>query len=271
MTIETMHFQKVRFLIYQSFKTTSIVDRRDTTTLKFLRDYEGVLSEHNAQNSNQNNLEKPFMWFDAFEKKSCLPCCSGSKTNSTSLEFELVCVRWNIASLLAYLGGKALENEPTDEQLKQSVSYFQEAAGIFSALRAFGSIFRVENATNDMEDETLAALEKYCLSGAQAAYMVKITSNQTKAKLAHGAYHLLTAVSGDCPISIIDDARHKSKFFLSNAHFYQGKHDAEEAKHGLVVARYKKALDISESIKNVSLVKLFFVEINIILAECVLH
>ena len=246
-----MHFQKVRFLVCESFKTTFIVDRRDTTTLKFLRDYEEVLSEHIAQNSDQKHLEKPFVWFDAFGKKSCLPCCSGAKTNSTSLEFELICVRWNIASLLAYLGGKALENEPTDEQLKQAVSYFQEAAGIFSALRAFGSIFRVENATNDMEDETLAALEKYCLSGAQAAYMVKATSNKTKAKLAHGAYHLLTTISGDCPINIIEDAKHKSQFFLSNAHFYQGKYDAEEAKHGLVVARYQKALDLSESIKKV--------------------
>ena len=222
--------------------------------MKFLRDYEEVLIEHKTKDLNQ---KKPFVWFEAFEEKSCLPCCGGVKTSSTSLEFELACVRWNVASLLVHLGGKSLENEPTDEQLKESVSHFQEAAGIFSALRAFGSTFRVENATNDMEDDTLVALEKYSLAGAQAAYMTKVTANQTKAKLSHGAYHLLTSVAGDCPINIIEDARHKSKFFLSNAHFYQGKHDAEEAKHGLVVARFQKALDISLSVKDVSCIKQF--------------
>ena len=217
-----------------------VVDRRrDVILLDFLRDYEKRLTEESL------TCEKSFVWFDAFAKRRLSTCCMSARFETKSVQVELACTRWNLASLLLYLAGDSLVDEPlSDDELKTIVDQFQEAAGIFTALRATMTQLRMDQITNDMEDDTLAALANYSLSGAQATLMAKATSAHVKAKLACGAYELLESIRNysECPRQMLDDVTNKTLYFQACAQFYQSNKDRDDGKHGLVIARRQNAL-----------------------------
>ena len=200
--------------------------------------------------------DKSFVWFDAFAKRRLSTCCMSARVESESVQVELACTRWNLASLLLYLAGESLVDGPlTDHELKSIVSQFQEAAGIFTALRTSVTQLRLDHITPDMEDETLAALAKYALSGAQATLITRTTSDHLKAKLACGAHELLESIRNysECPKQLVDDVTNKTYYFHACAEFYQSNKDRDDGKHGLVIARRQKALASCEKIPEVNL------------------
>ena len=225
---------------------TISVHFRGKPTLDFLETYEKQLIESSEAISNN------FVWYDAFEQKSRLCKCLTRQTGDNTVEFELACIRWNIASLVAYLACENITETQNESILQTSCKDLQKAAGMFGALRSYVGKLRLDGLTHDLEDETLAALENYCLAAAQVAILVKFDEKMTKAKVAAGSSSLLDrVVDTEIPKSLRHDISVKSAYMQSLSEFYLSEVAKENAEHGQRIARLRKCVDLCRPISKV--------------------
>ena len=88
-----------------------------------------------------------------------------------SLSYERVCVLYNIAALQsAVAASQSLDN---DDALKLAAKLFQQAAGIFTHLKAAVVVAIHQEPTPDLNIDTLSALSALMLAQAQEIFVRK--------------------------------------------------------------------------------------------------
>ncbi|KAK6631602.1 hypothetical protein RUM44_006131 [Polyplax serrata] len=123
-----------------------------------------------------HEVQIPFKWKDAFDKGSIF----GTKIGLTicSLSYERVCVLYNIAALQSAVAASQLLD--SDDALKLAAKLFQQAAGIFSHLKAAVVVAIHTEPTPDLNIDTLNALSALMLAQAQEIFVRKAILDQMK-------------------------------------------------------------------------------------------
>ena len=155
---------------------------------------------------------------------------------------------------MAYLACENITETQNETTLKAAYDDLRKAAGIFGALRVYIGKLQLDGLTQDLEDETLSALENYCLAAAQFTALIVATKKELKAKLAAGSNSLLNdVVEADIPRSLRQDVSVKASYMKSLSEFYQSEvaGEKENAEHGERIARLRKCVEICEPISKV--------------------
>ena len=100
-----------------------------------------------------------FAWCDAFR--------ASKKHEAASIHFEKAAVLFNVGAALTQSALAVPERSTTDAGLKEAARKFQEAAGVFAALRDGPGLKLEPPRPVDVGPECAAMLEKLCLAQAQ--------------------------------------------------------------------------------------------------------
>ncbi|XP_063827732.1 programmed cell death 6-interacting protein [Ostrinia nubilalis] len=121
-------------------------------------------------------VQIPFKWKDAFDKGSIF----GGRMSLTisSLAYERMCVLFNMAALQSALA--AQQPLDTEDSLKLAAKLFQQAAGIFTYLKANVMLAVHQETTPDLAPDTLAALAQLMLAQAQEVIAYKCIRDEMK-------------------------------------------------------------------------------------------
>ncbi|KAL0831687.1 hypothetical protein ABMA28_001234 [Loxostege sticticalis] len=121
-------------------------------------------------------VQIPFKWKDAFDKGSIF----GGRMSLTisSLAYERMCVLFNMAAMQS--GVAAQEPLDTEDSLKLAAKLFQQAAGIFSYLKANIMMAVHQETTPDLNPDTLGALAQLMLAQAQEVIAYKCIRDEMK-------------------------------------------------------------------------------------------
>lgn len=117
-----------------------------------------------------------FKWKDAFEKGGYL-FSSGALT-IPNIGYEKVCILFNIGALCSHLGAyQCKEGLYSDVSLKQAIKHFQQAAGIYQALKhTSSSSIHTAEASFDLKNEVLGMLQQVMVAQAQETFFFKVSS-----------------------------------------------------------------------------------------------
>lgn len=121
----------------------------------------------------------PFKWKDIFERSGLF---SSNSLTVTTLNFEKVCILFNIGALMSTLGAYyCKEGAFNDNSLKQAIKHFQGAAGIYQALKHTTSSSSDGNElTFDLQSDVLNLLQHMMLAQAQEAFFFKAYNDNIK-------------------------------------------------------------------------------------------
>lgn len=118
-----------------------------------------------------------FTWYDAFQ--------TSISHKQTALPFEKACVLFNIGSFLSKFACTKYEesqrnesSQATDETIKESLQYFQQAAGIYQFL----SENFLHAPSNDLNQNTVCFLVKLMLAQGQEVFVLKAISGDLEQK-----------------------------------------------------------------------------------------
>jgi programmed cell death 6-interacting protein len=190
-------------------------------------------------NLEGTSLSLEFTWKQVFGK---------GQSTSSSLNYERLCVLFNLAALYSQLGVK--QPKVDGEHLKLAYNYFQWSAGLWHHLRDevehyFGSAVP----SLDLYSSTLLSLEYVMLAQAQECFMQKAIADQMKditiAKLAtHLAYLYNASISATQDLSIkglfegswLHHLNAKSFYSSALAYYYRGRDAETQQEQGVCVA-----------------------------------
>jgi len=152
----------------------------DLTTLQSLRndaaglggslsDLRGVLAKYYRAlclvegrfpiGASEDQVQLSFSWCDAFR--------ASKKHEASSIHFEKAAVLFNVGAALTQSALAVPERSSTDAGLKEAARKFQEAAGVFAALRDGPGLKLEPPRPVDVGPECASMLEKLCLAQAQ--------------------------------------------------------------------------------------------------------
>ncbi|UXI18145.1 u4/u6 small nuclear ribonucleoprotein [Sarcoptes scabiei] len=176
------------------------VDEKSKDNLEVLNRMRNNATSRNIESSQEANLELiqkyydqlvllqnklpqanvPFKWKDAFEKGGYL--FSSSTLTVSTLNFEKVCILFNIGALMSTLGAYyCKEGAFNDNSLKMAIKHFQGSAGIFQALKHTTSSSSDGNElTFDLQSDVLNLLQHMMLAQAQEAFFFKAYNDKIK-------------------------------------------------------------------------------------------
>uniref|UniRef100_F1KVB4 Apoptosis-linked gene 2-interacting protein X 1 n=1 Tax=Ascaris suum TaxID=6253 RepID=F1KVB4_ASCSU len=117
-----------------------------------------------------------FKWKDAFDKGSLF--FSKASLTLTDGSFERAAVLFNCGALMSAIA--ASQAMHTDEEMKTSAKLFQQAAGVFAALKDTVLSLVQQEPTPDLMPDTLAVLSAIMLAQAQEAIYIKAEKDAMK-------------------------------------------------------------------------------------------
>ncbi|KAJ8724698.1 hypothetical protein PYW08_016172 [Mythimna loreyi] len=142
---------------------------------------DGIYNYHDQLASLESKIppqevQIPFKWKDAFDKGSLF----GGRMSLTisSLAYERMCILFNIGAMQSLIA--AQQPVETEDSLKQAAKLFQQAAGVFSFLKANIMMAVHQETTPDLHPETLDALAKLMLAQAQEVIAYKCIRDEMK-------------------------------------------------------------------------------------------
>lgn len=156
--------------------TSRNIESSQETSLEFIQKYyDQLVLLHNKL----PQASVPFKWRDAFEKGGLF---SSSSLTVSTLNFEKVCIMFNIGALMSTLGAYyCKEGAFNDNSLKQAIKHFQGAAGAYQALKHTTSSSSDGNElTFDLQSDILNLLQHIMLAQAQESFFFKAYNDEIK-------------------------------------------------------------------------------------------
>ncbi|XP_052804277.1 programmed cell death 6-interacting protein-like isoform X2 [Mya arenaria] len=231
---------------------TKSVDKHESALEVLYRYYDQLTAIENKLPVSENQIRIQFKWRDAFDKDSFF---AGKNTLSiASGAYEKVCVLFNIAALMSQIG--EVQNHESDEGLKTSAKYFQQAAGIFGQLKDSSLSICTQDPTPDFAPDTLNALAALMLAQGQEAIYRKAVMGMKEAmvvKIAFQAQELyadamklmqLPSLKELWPRDWLPVVATKQAAFHAMAEFYQGVVAQKAKSYGEQISRLRHAKEL---------------------------
>ncbi|KAL4229283.1 Rhophilin [Mactra antiquata] len=240
-------FQKLRNLTI-----TKSVDKHESALDVLYRYYDQLTAIENKLPVAENQIRVQFKWRDAFDKDSLF---SGKNTLAiASGAYEKVCLIFNIGALMSQIA--EVQNHESDEGLKTSAKYLQQAAGIFGHLKDTSLSICSQDPTPDLTPDTLNALTSLMLAQGQEAIYRKAATSMKEAMVVKIAYQCsdlyadamklmqLPSLKDLWPREWLPTVAMKQAAFHSMAEFYQSVVAQKSKCYGEQIARLKHAKEL---------------------------
>ena len=199
---------------------------------------------------NEQECAVKFLWRDPFTgNKGLLGSSSKSKLSISSGEFELTCVRWNVAALMSQVAAQQDDGEAGN---KAAAKFYNQAAGLFLFIKEhIAGVLNKEAPTSDLQPNNLQCLATYCLACAQEAVYNHAKSGKMKqgtiAKVCQQAsvfYGDVAKTADRLSKDLLNYAKVKTAYFKAIAQFHEAAQNKDEKKFGIQIARLQLAQSI---------------------------
>ncbi|XP_053408218.1 programmed cell death 6-interacting protein-like isoform X3 [Mercenaria mercenaria] len=231
---------------------TKSVDKHESALEVLYRYYDQLTAIENKLPVAENQIRVQFKWRDAFDKDSLF---SGKNTLAiASGAYEKVCVLFNIGALMSQVA--EVQNHESDEGLKTSAKYLQQAAGIFGHLKDTSLSVCSQDPTPDLAPDTLNALTSLMLAQGQEAVYRKAATSMKEASVVKIAYQCsdlyadamklmqLPSLKELWPREWLPTVAMKQAAFHSMAEFYQSVVAQKSKSYGEQIARLRHAKEL---------------------------
>jgi len=196
-----------------------------------------------------------FTWKDPFTSNKGFMSSGSSKTKIQlcSGDFELMCVRWNVAAMMSQV---AAGQEDSDAGIQAAAKYFQQAAGIFLFVKEhMAGVLNKEVPTSDISAANLNTLSQYMLACAQESIYTKAKTGKMKQKTlaqvcqqCHGLYADVAKCAERLSKDLLSYAKLKVQYFKAKTEWHQALQCKDDKKFGEMIARLQIA---QATLKNI--------------------
>ncbi|XP_074652220.1 programmed cell death 6-interacting protein-like isoform X2 [Tubulanus polymorphus] len=246
----------VEFNKLRSQVINKLADKHESTLDVLNRYYDQLAAIESKLPIAENQIRINFKWYSAFGKDSIF---GGKKSLSiASGTYEKVCVLFNIAALQSQLAEN--QNHDSDDGLKASAKYFQNASGIFSHLKDCVLSHVQQDPTPDLSPDALSALSALMVAQAQDCFFRKARKDRMKdaiiAKVAQQCSDLYSEALTLLQLNSIKDmwprdwtgfVAGRQAAFHSLAEYHQAQVAGEKKAFGEQIARLQHACELMQA------------------------
>ncbi|XP_052245099.1 LOW QUALITY PROTEIN: programmed cell death 6-interacting protein-like [Dreissena polymorpha] len=231
---------------------TKSVDKHESALEVLYRYYDQLTAIENKLPISENQIRVQFKWRDAFDKGSFFV---GKNTLSlASGAYEKICLLYNIAALMTQIA--EVHNHESDEGLKTSAKYFQQAAGIYGHLKDSSLSICSQDPTPDLAPDTLNALSSLMVAQGQEAVYRKAATSMKEVMVVKIAYQCsdmyadamklmqLPSLKDLWPREWLPMVAMKQAAFHAMAEFYQSVAAQKSKSYGEQISRLKHAKEL---------------------------